>query len=337
MHLLPNISSLGDLFHLERSLNSLYDFMCTTHSQKEPINSSEGPLVITEFAKFGFHKDTWFSHDLRIPNHITDMIACGCNLIAIAAILLNHRLRKPFYICILLLCVSDLFHFIQKLLYFYVPSADVCSVKKQQLFLVASVYTVKMFSQLNVILLASVRYVMFVYPLRSRVQLTNRLVVVVSVTALVFSIAYGTIMSYVISSIPMSTTHILYIADDVALLLVLVVLNSIFLIHRLRVAKASPAAQRLTLRMTLFAITIEVLHIIKSVVSIVSNTWRNKVEIGTEQPLAYGDPSDDPIILYVGDVLKKVIHFGHPFLFFLTSQIVSKRVASLLKKCKSTK
>jgi hypothetical protein len=178
--------------------------------------------------------------------------------------------------------------------------------------------------------MAVVRFVMFVSPLKSRVYLTSRLIVALSVGALVFSAAYGTAITYIVWSLPLSRSRVLYIIDDGILLLVFMILNFLLFVHRLRVAKKSKAAEGLAFRMTIVVIMILILHTLKSVFTIIENVTR--LHVGIVRNPENLDPFQGIKLNHV-EVFAKLVHFLHPFFFFFSSPIVVKGISTLLHKC----
>jgi hypothetical protein len=335
----------GDL-----TLTSVYDAICSvsplnrsmdnlgiswTYDEENFLNSEETPLYNEYEEDVSFHNPGSVSigtgpNHIGVANIIVNTVGSGSNLVAILVIMFTKRLRKPFYMCVLSLCTSDIFYFVNLLVFENLSTSGLCSHLKQGMIMNCSLYSVKMFSKLNVVLLASVRYVMFVYPLKSRVHLTNRLILALSLTAMVLSIAYGMFMGRVIWVIPYSRIRILSIIDDAILVLIVVILNCAFLVRRLRVAKTSQAARDLKLRMTVVVIIILILHILSSCQTTVYNI------------LQYDDSSIDAILdlnnaVIFGFILIKVVHFIDPFIFFFSSPMVIKSITSLFSKCKLTK
>jgi hypothetical protein len=130
--------------------------------------------------------------------------------------------------------------------------------------------------------------------------------------------------------LPLSGSHVLYTIDDGILLLVFMILNFLSLVHRLRVAKKSKAAEGLAFRMTIVVIIILILHTIKSVFTILKNLTHMQVgRVGNAENF---DPSQGMKLHYV-EVFAKLVHFLHPFLFFFSSPIVVKGISTLLHKC----
>jgi hypothetical protein len=329
---------------MDPSKDEMYEELCAMFSQEIIINSSSGfekeiPLLNGSHLSSNLENEVLsFPATLFYNMHyLIDVIGVASNLVLILVIILNRRFWKPFYMSILSLGVSDVLFLVNYFVDAFLPRMDMCEYRYHEMYLDISYYSVKMFSKLNVVLLATVRYVMFVYPLKSRIHLTNRLIVTLSTIVMIVSIGYGTLMRFISFTVPLSKTWSVYIIDDVILLLVLVVLNLVFLFRRFRVLKTSQAAQAahgLKFRMTLVVIIILVLHALNASFTILGNIWRfrfsNDVEIvradipGMETSFKFAS---------VVDTFEKITHSVNPFLFFFSSPIVTKGVLSLLKKC----
>jgi hypothetical protein len=336
MHFIRNVSLFDGGFVWDRSLNSLYDQICSLSSQEKTINSSRRFFLdfekhVKQKISFATENDFLNSHPLVLASFFLNIIGSSGDFLVILVIAMNKCLRKPFYTSILSLCLSDLFYFVHQLVNSCLPDKDICEIIQQQIILEVSTYFVTMFSNLSVVLLASVRYVMFVYPLKSRVYLTNRLIVNYSFTAFGFSIIYGTIVRYIIWSIPFSRIRVLFIADSAILLLTLVVVNVIFLVHRLRVAETSPAAHHLKLRMILVVVVIMILHIIKSLLTIMHNFLQYDVSNTENLRMKFNN-----LTIFNLNGFSKLIHFI-PIVFFLSTPVVIKRIVSFIHKCSLTK
>jgi hypothetical protein len=352
---------MGDSFVFEdavddkQSLTEVYHEMCT---HKSPHNQtkrrSDLPLVSEGEANDGesppyyeaeediplynqgsFTLDTEYDEQenpYALASLSIDILGSSSNIVVILVILPNKRLHKPFYMSIMSLCISDFLYFANDLVNNNMPFEELCSTLRKRMIFDVTSYSVKMFSKLNVVLLACVRYVMFVYPLKSRMHLTNRLILKISSTAMVLSMAYGVAMRFLVWSIPTSRARVLYIVDDGILLMTVVILNGAFFIHRLRVAKTSQAARDLKLQMTIVVMVILVLHTISSLFAVVANF--SKYSVLTLDMLKDSKPMS--AVSKLGYTVSKLAHLIHPFLFFFSSPFIIKSIASLLSKCKLT-
>jgi hypothetical protein len=351
MHLFGNISKISNFVEHDSSITAMYEQICAMASQEKIINSSSGyEKEIHSMDKVDFSIDpengtssVSFMVSVYVRS-IIGIIGVGSNVIVILVIILIRRLRKPFYLSIVSLSISDILPFVHGFVGFIVPSRDICESFHQEMYFNISLYSVKMYSTLNVVLFASVRYVMFVYPLKSRVHLTKKIILILSSVAMVVSIAYGTMMRFIVWSIPFSQTRFVYIIDDCILILALVVLNIAFLANRLLVSKTSRAAHGLKFRMTLVVIIILLLHAIKSSFTIVDNVWRFDFftldhSPDLKQMSVTHTPNLDKWLKYsnVLDVFIKLVHCVNPFLYFFSSPVVIKGITSLPTKCNPMK
>jgi hypothetical protein len=111
--------------------------------------------------------------DSLIASLTINVIGISSDLLVILIIFFNHRLHKTFYTSVLSLSVSHCFFFVNEIVNNIFTQMALCSALKHRMFLDVILYSVKMFSTFNVVLLASVRYVIFIYPIKSRVYLRH--------------------------------------------------------------------------------------------------------------------------------------------------------------------
>lgn len=194
------------------------------------------------------------------------IIAAGIvgNVLTILYIPLQTNLRKPFYYCIINLAVGDAIALLVNpychnlLLYFL--NLRPCTFSIYQFILETIIRFSKLFSEMGALILGFVRFLLFVYPIKSRMYLKEYQVFLSFFFSFIISAAYGYLSSHFISD----TKGFRYIitssaVDGLSLILLLTILLVLFY-HRYKAAHTSLSAQNTKLPMTVVTIIILALN-----------------------------------------------------------------------------
>lgn len=187
-------------------------------------------------------------------------------------------------------------------------------------------------TSLNVITMTTVRYVMFVYPLQSRVWLTNKKIFLCGGVNLVLSVAYGLLLNDTIMNIPTKYLIYLYILDDISVLVFFFTINILFLIQRIKTANASAVASHLRTRMVVIVIFVLSLNAINSLVRIFGNigVYGERLIVETDTNRKFNTVLQ---IEALGKLCNHIVHSVNPFLYFFSSPLVI-RTCSAIAHCK---
>lgn len=268
--------------------------------------------------------------------HISTLVISGvgflANVITVGVIVKITKLHKPFYFSILFLALSDIVFHILFYIQMGVNKVHVCTYIKINRVIKTLDYSTKFNTSLNVIIMTTVRYVMFVYPLRSRVWLTNKKIFLCGGVSLVLSIAYGLLLNDTIMNIPTKYLIYLYILDDISVLVFFFTINILFLIQRIKTANASAVASHLRTRMVVIVIFVLSLNAINSLVRILGN-----IGVYGERLIEETDTNRKfNTVLQVealGKLCNHIVHSVNPFLYFFSSPLVI-RTCSAVAHCK---
>ncbi|XP_062574063.1 uncharacterized protein LOC134235899 [Saccostrea cucullata] len=243
-----------------------------------------------------------------------------CNIVTILVIISKPRFRKPFYLSILSLSLADLLVLLSDFLMVSIYNEDLCQVLYQKEIMQAVSFSTSTFSYLNIVLLATVRYVTFAHPIKSRVYLRNKLILKISMAMFLSSIGYAVAMVYATWFFLIRYVGIIHILEDAVFFLGFVILNVIFLVRRLIIAKSSLASGHLKKRMTCVVLIILMLNTVASLTTVIRDLFES----------GYFEKEEMTFLL---PFFKHFLYFSHsvnPLLYFFTSRRVIK---FLYSKC----
>lgn len=197
------------------------------------------------------------------------------NFLTILYIPLKKNLRKPFYYCIMNLALGDTIALLvnpychNMILLLLQPGP--CTVSVYRFILETINRFSKLFSEMGVLILGFVRFLLFVHPIKSRIYLTKYRVLLSFFFSFVISAAYGYLTNYFISD----TKGVQYIiaisiVDGLSFILLLVIFLVLFY-YRYKAARTSVSAQNTKLPMTVVTIIILALNASRVAASLVNN------------------------------------------------------------------
>lgn len=249
------------------------------------------------------------------------IIAAGIvgNVLTILYIPLQKNLRKPFYYCIINLAVGDAIALLVNpychnlLLYFL--NLGQCTFSIYQFILETIIRFSKLFSEMGALILGFVRFLLFVYPIKSRMYLKEYQVFLSFFFSFIISLAYGYLSSHFISN----TKGFRYIiisstVDGLSLILLLTILLVLFY-HRYKAAHTSLSAQNTKLPMTVVTIIILALNTFNVATSFF-NTFR------------YFVPSNELSMFILAEsyiaIVSAIVHSVNPLIYFIRFNAVRR-------------
>jgi hypothetical protein len=123
------------------------------------------------------------------------------NLATIVAVVINLKLRKPYFLCILTLAVADFLSIccMTATIFLEFEFTTYLLCIKPSFYGLASLYaSMQLNSTLQVLLIASIKFLLLVYPIESRTYVTNSLVVILFFTILSVSACTAFLVFYFI-------------------------------------------------------------------------------------------------------------------------------------------
>lgn len=257
------------------------------------------------------------------------------NSITSLMIIKSPKLHKPFYVSVLFIALSDLFCILQLLVRYGLHiMLGFCQFQSIYKLLEMIKYSTKLNASLNVMILSTVRFVMFVYPLRSRIFLTNRKVCLAAGMSLALSVTYGFLIVSFIWNAARTNLKIIFIADDIGLLLCFVLINVYFFVIRIKTASASRVAKDLKTRMTLVMLCILSLNAVNALSTILTTLMSFETGFQTDLPknkYFLKVPDTHANRVFIDRTVYLIFHLVNPFIYFLSLPHMCKKVLS--KSC----
>lgn len=257
------------------------------------------------------------------------------NSITSLMIIRSPKLHKPFYVSVLFIALSDLFCILQLLVRYGLHiMLGFCQFQSIYKLLEMIKYSTKLNASLNVMILSTVRFVMFVYPLRSRIFLTNRKVCLAAGMSLALSVTYGFLIVSFIWNAARTNLKIIFIADDIGLLLCFVLINISFFVIRIKTASASRVAKDLKTRMTLVMLCILSLNAVNALSTILTTLMSFETGFQTDSPknkYLLKVPDTHANRVFIDRIVYLIFHLVNPFIYFLSLPHMYKKVLS--KSC----
>lgn len=306
--------SLGDFADIRCNLNHFeFSFL--------PNFTFQGPNVISEVST---------SIDgIEICNLVIFIFGFVANSITSLMIIKSPRLHKPFYVSVFFISLSDLFCILQflarnglrRLLGF-------CQFMSIYKLLEMIKYSTKLNASLNVMILSTVRFVMFVYPLRSKIFLTSRKVFLAAGVSLALSVVYGISIVYIIWTAAFLNLKIIFLTDDIGLLLFFVLINIFFLVNRIKAASVSWVAKDLKTRMALVMLCILSMNAVNALFTILTALMSFETGKQTGLPGKENDlktPDLHVHVILISRIVYLVFHLVNPFLYFFSLPHIYKK------------
>lgn len=311
------------LFH-DISLGDIVDITCNLNQFEFsffPNFTSQDPNVISEVST---------SIDaIEICNLVIFIFGFVANSVTSLMIIKSPRLHKPFYVSVCFLSLSDLFCILQflarnglrRLLGF-------CQFMSIYKLLEVIKYSTKLNASVNVMILSTVRFVMFVYPLRSKIFLTNRKVFLAAGMSLALSVVYGILIVYFIWIAAFSNLKIIFFTDDIGLLLFFVLINIFFLVNRIKAASVSWVAKDLKTRMTVVMLCILSMNAVNALFTILTALMSFQTGEQTGLPKIENDLNTPDLhfhVMLISRIVYSIFHLVNPFLYFFSLPHIYKK------------
>lgn len=244
------------------------------------------------------------------------------NFLTIVYIPLQKNLRKPFYYCIINLALGDAIALLvnpychNMLLYFLNP--EPCTISVYLFILETIIRFSKLYSEMGALILGFVRFLLFVYPIKSRIYLKEYRVFLSFFFSFVISAAYGYLTNHFISD-SKGLQYIItsFVVDGSSFILLFTILLVLFY-HRYKAARTSISAQNMKLPMTVVTIIILALNAFNVATSFV-NTFR------------YFVPSNQLVMFVLVEsyfaIASAIVHSVNPLIYFIKINAV-RRICS---------
>lgn len=212
--------------------------------------------------------------EIQVAQPVMIVIGIIGNLITMMYILVNKKLQKPFYYCIVNFALGDIISLLsnpycRKISIEFFPG--LCSLLNFMFIFEAVRQSSNLFSGLGVLILGYVRYLLFARPFQGIKYLTKARVRFSFCLSSVLSGVYGYFTAKVLySSRGFQYVIISSLVDGVSLILLLIILI-FFFCHRFKAAQTSVSARDTKLPMTIVTIIILALNTLKFASSLVNN------------------------------------------------------------------
>ncbi|XP_062622175.1 G-protein coupled receptor 12-like [Saccostrea cucullata] len=161
------------------------------------------------------------------------------NIATVITIIVNMKLRKPYFLALLSLAIADLFALIQSsviLFYEFEVFMYLQCLKPTFVINIAIMISVEMNAILNILLIAVVKFLLLVYPIKSKTCLTNQLVILMCPAMMAASLCYGFASSFGMMLLPLDSERLL---TQIPVQVISTVLPCLFIIvmHIIKVVK----------------------------------------------------------------------------------------------------
>lgn len=312
------------------SIGDVVDIACNFNKSKlsffSNVTLQDQSIISIEYNSFDA---------IQICTLVIFIFGLVANSITSLMIIRSPKLHKPFYVSVLFIALSDLFCILQLLVRYGLHiMLGFCQFQSIYKLLEMIKYSTKLNASLNVMILSTVRFVMFVYPLRSRIFLTNRKVCLAAGMSLALSVTYGFLIVSFIWNAAFTNLKIIFIADDIGLLLCFVLINIYFFVIRIKTASASRVAKDLKTRMTLVMLCILSLNAVNALSTILTALMSFETGFQTDLPenknlLKVPDTHANRV--FIDRIVYLIFHLVNPFIYFLSLSHMYKKVLS--KSC----
>lgn len=312
------------------SIGDVVDIACNLNKSKlsffSNVTLQDQSIISIEYNSFDA---------IQICTLVIFIFGFMANSITSLMIIRSPKLHKPFYISVLFVALSDLFCILQLLVRYGLHiMLGFCQFQSIYKLLEMIKYSTKLNASLNVMILSTVRFVMFVYPLRSRIFLTNRKVCLAAGMSLALSVTYGFLIVSFIWNAAFTNLKIIFIADDIGLLLCFVLFNIYFFVIRIKTASASRVAKDLKTRMTLVMLCILSLNAANALSTILTALMSFETGFQTDLPknkYLLKVPDTHAKRVFIDRIVYLIFHLVNPFIYFLSLSHMYKKVLS--KSC----
>lgn len=290
-----------------------------------PQNGKLVPDVNSE-NRTSLHED---SNDMVSTFFVYTTVGLVGNIATIVYIVVKKKLRKPFFVCIVNLAIADLICLLRYLYEIFLPETtfvtDPCTYYWVEKIMTIVRKSAKCFALLAVLNMGIVRFLLFVYPLKSRAYLTAQKILIICWLSVPLSIGYGYLVHHLVLNTKGTMYYIVAVLPDSCFFIMIAAILIFFFYKRFMTARRSISAQNTKLRMSIVTLIILFLNMLALAVSVIDNL----------QYVFYGDSNLDwwtRIREMLTHIMDAIIHSINPYIYFINFSILKaclvKQIAS---------
>lgn len=283
-------------------------------------------LDVNSENRTSLHED---SNDMVSTFFVYTTVGLVGNIATIVYIVVKKKLRKPFFVCIVNLAIADLICLLRYLYEIFLPETtfvtDPCTYYWVEKIMTIVRKSAKCFALLAVLNMGIVRFLLFVYPLKSRAYLTAQKILIICWLSVPLSIGYGYLVHYLVLNTKGTMYYIVAVLPDSCFFIVIAAILIFFFYKRFMTARRSISAQNTKLRMSIVTLIILFLNMLALAVSVIDNL----------QYVFYGDSNLDwwtRIREMLTHIMDAIIHSINPYIYFINFSILKacfvKQIAS---------
>lgn len=236
------------------------------------------------------------------------------NIATIVFIVVKKKIRKPFFVCIVNLAFADLICLLTYLKLVKPDSTfltDPCSYYWVEKIMAILRKSAKCLALLAVLNMGIVRFLLFVYPLKSRAYLTRKKILILCGVSVPLSAGYGYLVNYLAINTTGTMFYVASVLPEACFFITIAAILIIFFYKRLMTARRSTSAQNTKLKMSIVTLIILFLNLLTLVVSAIENlqytsfsginhdSWFNNHVVG---------------LIFISDIL---IHSINPYIYLI--------------------
>lgn len=283
-------------------------------------------LDVNSENRTSLHED---SNDMVLTFFVYTTVGLVGNIATIVYIVVKKKLRKPFFVCIVNLAIADLICLLRYLYEIFLPETtfvtDPCTYYWVEKIMTIVRKSAKCFALLAVLNMGIVRFLLFVYPLKSRAYLTAQKILIICWLSVPLSIGYGYLVHHLVLNTKGTMYYIVAVLPDSCFFIMIAAILIFFFYKRFMTARRSISAQNTKLRMSIVTLIILFLNMLALAVSVIDNL----------QYVFYGDSNLDwwtRIREMLTHIMDAIIHSINPYIYFINFSILKacfvKQIAS---------
>lgn len=197
------------------------------------------------------------------------------NIVTIVYIVVKKKIRKPFFVCIVNLAFADLICLLTYSKRILLPETtfvtDPCTYYWVEKIVAIVRKSAKCLALLAVLNMGIVRFLLFVYPLKSRAYLTTKKILIICGVSVPLSAGYGYLIHYLALNTIGTMYYVVSVLIDAIFFIMIAAILILFFYKRLMTARRSTSAQNTKLKMSIVTLIILFLNILTQVVSVIDN------------------------------------------------------------------
>lgn len=236
------------------------------------------------------------------------------NTATIVYIVVKKKIRKPFFVGLVNLAIADLICLLRYSYKIFIPKTlfvnDPCTYYWVDTIMAIVRKSANCLALLAVLNMGIVRFLLFVYPLKSRAYLTTQSILIICGLSVPLSIGYGYLVHYLVLNTKGTMYYIATVLPDACFFIMIVAILIIFFYKRFMTARRSTSAQNTKLRMSIVTLIILFLNMLSLAVSVIDNL----------RYVTFGDFDSHwwtRIFKMVEVIADAIIHSINPFIYFI--------------------